>query len=175
MSNSLWTQALQHTRLPCPSRSPGVCSNSCPLSQWCHPPSHPLFPPSPPALNCSQSQGLVQYAGPLHHVAKVLRASASASVLPMNIQGWLPLGLTGLIFLLSKGLSRVFSSTTTQKHQFFNTKPSLWSNSHIHTWLLENHSFDNADFCWKSDSHLFNMLPRFGITFLPRSKFLLIS
>ena len=68
-----------------------------------------------------------------HQRAKSVRALASASVLPMNIQGWLPLGLTGLISLLSKGLSRVFSSTTIQKHQFFVSQPSLWSNSHIHT------------------------------------------
>ena len=66
--------------------------------------------------------------------------SASASVLPMNIQNWFPLGLTGLISLLSKGLSRVFSSTTVQKHKFFSVQPSLWSNSHIHTWLLEKSS-----------------------------------
>ena len=68
-------------------------------------------------------------------------ASASASVVPMNIQDWFPLGLTGLISLQPKGLSRVFANTTVQKHQFFHTQPSLWSNSHIHTWLLEN-SFD---------------------------------
>ena len=67
---------------------------------------------------------------------------ASTSVLPMNIQDWFPLGLTGLISLQSKGLSVVFSSTTIQKHQFFSAQPSLWSNSHIHTWPLENHSFD---------------------------------
>ena len=76
---------------------------------------------------------------------------ASASVLPMNIQGWLPLGLTGLISLQSKGLSRVFSSTTVHKHQFFCAQPSLWSSSHIHTRLLENHSFDYMDFCQQSD------------------------
>ena len=77
-------------------------------------------------------------------------ASASASVLPVNIQGWFPLGLTGLISLLSKGLSRVFfSSTTIQKHQFFGAQPSLWSNSHIHTWLLENQSLDYPDLCWQ--------------------------
>ena len=69
-------------------------------------------------------------------------ASASASVLPMNIQDWFPLGWTGLVFLQSKGLSRVFSSTIVRKHQFFSAQPSLWSNSHIHTWLLENHSLD---------------------------------
>ena len=77
-------------------------------------------------------------------------ASASASVLPVNIQGWFHLGLTGLISLLSKGLSRVFfSSTTIQKHQFFGAQPSLWSNSHIHTWLLVNQSLDYPDLCWQ--------------------------
>ena len=74
-------------------------------------------------------------------------ASASASVLPMNIQGWFPLRLTGLISLLPNGLSRVFSGPTIRRHQFFGTQPSLWSNSHIHTWLLENHSFDHTDLC----------------------------
>ena len=72
---------------------------------------------------------------------------ASASVFPMNIQGWFPLGLTGLIYLLSKGLSQVFSGTAVWKHQFFSAQPSLWSNSHIHIWLLENYSFDYMDFC----------------------------
>ena len=76
-----------------------------------------------------------------------IRASALASVLPMNIQDWFPLGWTGLLFLQSKGLSRVFSTTRVQKHQFFSTQPFLWSNSHIHTWLLKNHSFDYMDLC----------------------------
>ena len=76
-------------------------------------------------------------------------ASASASVLPMNIQGWFPLGLTGFISLLSKGFSRVFSRITIQKHLVL--IPFLWSNSHICTWLLENHSFDYVDLCWQSD------------------------
>ena len=99
-------------------------------------PSHPLSPPSPFALNLSQHQGLFQWVGSLHQVAKVL-VSASTSVLPMNIQGLFPLRLTGLISLQSKGLSRVFSSTTIRKHQFFDTQPCLWSNSHIHAWLLK--------------------------------------
>ena len=95
-----------------------------------------------------------------------LGASASASVLPMNIQDWFPLGLTGLISLLSKGLSRVFSDTTVQKHQFFSAQTYLWYNSHIHTiWT----------FVGKVMSLLFNMLSRFVISFLPRSKYLLIS
>ena len=93
----------------------------------------------------------------------------------MNIQGWFPLGLTGWISLLSKGLSRVFSSTTIEKHQFFGAQASLWSNSHKCTWLLkENHSFDYMDFVSKW-SLLFNMLFRFVIAFLPRIKHLLTS
>ena len=81
-----------------------------------------------------------------------IAAAASASVLPMNIPDWFPLGLTGLISLLFKWPSRVFfSNTTVQKHHFFSTQPSLWSNSHINTWLLENHSSDSMDFCWQSN------------------------
>ena len=79
----------------------------------------------------------------------------SASVLPMNIQGLFPLGLIGLVSLLSKGLSRVFASTTVWKHQFFSTQPSLWSNSHTHTRLLEKHIFDYTDLCQQSDSSAF--------------------
>ena len=86
-------------------------------------PSHPLPPPSPPAFNLSQHQGLFQWVGSLHQVLKVLGASASASVLPRSIQGWFPLGLTDSISLLSNGLSRVFSSTSVRKHRFFGTQP----------------------------------------------------
>ena len=104
-------------------------------------------------------------------------ASASASVLPTNIQAWFPLGLTGLISLLSKGLSRVFSNITVQKHQFFGAQPSLWSNSHIPTWLLEKPQLwlYGRNFVSKVVSLLFNMLSRFVITFLPRSKHIPIS
>ena len=100
-------------------------------------PSHPLSSPSPPAFNLSQHQGLFQWVSSSHEVAKVLEVSAPPSVLPMNIQDWFPLELTNLISLQSKGLSRVFSNTTVRKHQFFSAQSSLWSNSHIHTWLLE--------------------------------------
>ena len=82
-------------------------------------------------------------------------ASASPSDLPMNIQGWFPLGLTGLISLLSRGLSRVFSSTTIQKHKFFGTWPSLWPNYHICICYWKNHSFDNMDLCWQNDVSAF--------------------
>ena len=94
-------------------------------------PSHSLLSPSPPAFNLSQIRVFSNES-----VLRI-RWPASASVLPMNIQGWFPLGLTGLISLQSKGFWRVFSSATIRKHQFFGTLPSLWSDSHIHTWLLE--------------------------------------
>jgi len=127
-----WPHGLQHARFPCPSLSPGIYPNSCPLSQWCHPTISSSVAPSPPVLSLSQLQSL--FEGLLFTSAD---ASASALVLPMNIQSWFPWGLIGLIFLQSKGLSRVFSSTTIQKHQFFGTQPCLWSNFHIHTWQLE--------------------------------------
>ena len=92
--------------------------------------SHPLMPSFPPALNLSQHEGLFQWVNSSHQVAKVLKFQHQS--FQMNIQGWFPLGLTGLISLLSKGLSRVFSSTTVWKHQFLGTQPSLWSNSHLY-------------------------------------------
>ena len=94
-------------------------------------PSHPLSPPSPPAFNLSQHQGFFQSGG------QSIRASALASVFPLNIQDWFALGLTDLICLQSKGLLRVFSSTTVWEHQFFSAQSSLWTNSHIRTILLE--------------------------------------
>ena len=103
-------------------------------------------------------------------------AAASASVLTVNIQGWFPLGVTGLISLQLKCLSRVFSNTTVQKHQFFSAQPTLWSNSHIHTRLLEKTiALTRRTFVSKVTSLLFNMLSRFVTAFLPRSKCLLIS
>ena len=100
-------------------------------------PSHTLSSPSPPAFSLSQHQHLFQWVGSSHQVAKVfIGDSASVSVIPMNIWGWFPLGLTGLI-LLFKGLSRIFSSTTVWKHQFFGAQPSLWSKAHNCSWLLE--------------------------------------
>jgi len=102
-------------------------------------------------------------------------ASASASVFPINIQGWFPLGLTGLISLQSKGLSRVFSKTTVQKHQFIGTQPSLWSNSHPYTTTGKTIVLTIGTFVSKDVSLLFNTLPWFFIAFLPRSRSLLIS
>ena len=128
-----------------------------------------------PSFNLAQHQGLFQWVDSLHQGGQSIWASASASVLPMNIQGWFPLGLTGFISMKSKGLSRVFSSTIIWKHQFFGAQPFLWSNSQISTWLLENHSFHYMDFVSKVMSLLFNPLSRLVIAFLPRSKHLLIS
>ena len=135
VSNSLQPHGLPNTRLSCPSPSPGVCSNSCPSSQWCHPTiSSSVFPFS----SCLQSflaSGAFLMSQLFTSGGKSIRASAS--VLPVNFQDWFPLGLTGWISLKSKGLSRVFSNTTVQKHQFFGTQSSLWSNCHIHTWPQE--------------------------------------
>ena len=129
MSDSLQPYGLQHTRLPCPSPSPGACSSSCLLSRWCHPTiSYSVTPFSscPQSFPASQSFQMSQLSA---SGGQSIGVSASASVLPMNIQDWFPWGLTGLISLQSKRLSRVFSSTTVQKHQFFGTQPSLWFNS----------------------------------------------
>ena len=134
MSNILWPYGLQHARLPCPSPSPRACSNSCRLSQWCHPTISSSVIPFSSCLQCfrgSQSFPMNQL-----FAAGGQSIGASASVLPMNIQGWFPLGLTSLISLLSKGLSKVFSSITVRKHHFFSTQPSLWFNTHIRTWLM---------------------------------------
>ena len=123
MSNSPWPRGLQHARLPCPSPSAGVCSNSCPLSRWCHP-TISSCPPSFPASGYFPGSQLFTSGG------QSIGASASASVHPMSIWRWFPLVLTGLISLQSKRLSRVFFNTTVWKHEFLGTQPSLWSNSH---------------------------------------------
>ena len=137
VSESLRPHGLQHTMFPYPSLSPRVCSNSCPLSQWCHPTiSSSVIPFS----SCRQSfpaWGSFQMSQFFASGGQSIRVSASASVLSMNTQDWFPLRLTGLISLHSKGLSRIFSNNTVQKHQFFSAQLSLWSKSHIHTWLLE--------------------------------------
>ena len=137
MSNSLQSHESQHTRSPCPSPNPGVYSNSCPSRRWCHPAissSVTLFsswPQSLPASGSFPMSQLFSWGG------QNIGVSSSASVLPMNTQDWSPLGWTGWISLQPKGLSRVFSNTTVQKHQFFSAQLSSQSNSHIHTWPLE--------------------------------------
>ena len=174
MTDSLQPRGLQHARLPCLSPSPGVCSNWCPLSWWCQLtlsssispffclqsfPASGSFPVSPIFASCGQS----------------IRASASASVLPMNIHSWSLFGLTGLISLLSKGLSRLISSTTIQKHQFFYGQPSLWTNSQIPflitslTDYWKNHSLSIGSFVGNVICLLFNTPSSSIVTFFPRS------
>ena len=143
MSDFLQLHGLQHARLPCPSLSSWVCSNSNPLSRWCHPTiSSYVIPFSSRLQSFPASESF-----PMSRLFPSGDRSigASASVLPVNIQDWFPLGLTGLISVLSKRFSRVFSNTTIWKHEFFGTQPSLWFNSHIHTWLQKGVIYTNQE------------------------------
>ena len=137
MYDSLQPHGLQHARLPCPSPSPGACSHSCPLSRWYHPTISSFVVPFSSCLHSFPASGTFQISQLFTPGGQSIGVSASASVLPMNIQDWFPLGWTGWISLHSKGFSRVFSNTTVQKHQFFSAQLSSESNAHIHTWLLE--------------------------------------
>ena len=136
MSDSLQPHEPQHPRPPCPFPTLGVYPNPCPLSWWCHPTISSSVIPFSPCLQSFPASGSFPRSQFFASGGQRFGVSSSTSVLPMNIQDWFPLGLTGLISLLSKGLSRVFG-TTVQKQQFFGTQPSLWSNSRIHTGLLE--------------------------------------
>ena len=171
---TLWDpHGLQHTRLPCPSPSPRACSNSCQLGRWCYPtislpvisfssclrsfPSSGSFPMSQFFISGGESIG------------------ASASVLPVTTQNWFPLGMTDLIPLQSNGISRFFSSTTVQKHLFFDMQISLWFNSHPFMTTGKTIALTIQIFVGKVMSLLSNMLSMFVISFLPRDKRLLIS
>ena len=149
MSDSLWPHELQHTRPPCPSPTPGVYPNSCPLSQWCHP---TISSSLTPFSSCPQSfpaKGSFPMSQLFASGGKSIRASAS--VFPVIIQGSFHLGLTGLISLQSKGLSRIFSSTAVWKYQFFGISLLYGSTlTSIHD-CWKNHSFDHTDLCWQSD------------------------
>ena len=125
MSDSLWPHGLQNTRLLCPLSTPGVYSNSYPLSQWGHPTISSSIIPFCSRLQSFPASGSFQMSQLFTSGVQSIGVSASASVLPMNIQDWSPLGWTGWISLLSKGLSRAFSNTTVQKHQFFSAQLSL--------------------------------------------------
>ena len=135
MSDSSRPHGLQHARLPCPSPTPGACSDS--LSQWYHPTSSSSGVPYSSCLQSSPASGSFARSQFFVSDSQSIGILASTSVFAMNIKDWIPLGWTGWISLQSKGLSRVFSNTTVQKHQFFSAHLSLWSNSHIHAWLLE--------------------------------------
>ena len=174
MSDSLRPQRLQHTSLPCSLPSPGVCSYSCPLSQWCHPTissSVTLFSSCPQSFPASGSFPMSQL-----FTSGAQSIGASAPTFPMNIQGWFPLGLTCLIFLLSKGLSRVFSFTTVWRYRFFGVQPSLCPTlSHPYMTTGKTIALTLGTFVSKVISLLFNTLSRLVIAFLPRSKCLWIS
>ena len=171
----LWPHGLQNSWLPCPSLCPTVCSYSCALSRWCHPTisfCQPilLLPSAFPSIRVFSNELALCIRWPN------IRAPASTSVFPINIQVWFLLGLTSLFSLLSKGLSIVVSSTTVQKPQFLGAQSSLWPNSHICTWLLEKiRVLTLQTFFSKLMSLLFNMLSRFIIVLLSRSKHLLVS
>ena len=125
MSDSLRSHGLQHARLLCPSPAPRACSNSCPLSQWCHPTISSSVVPFSFCLQSFPASESFQMSQFFTSGGQSIGISASASVLPMNIQDWFPLGWTGRISLQSKGLSRIFSNTIAQKHQFFGVQLSL--------------------------------------------------
>ena len=127
----------QYARPPCPSPTPGAYPNSCPLSGWCHPITSSFVIPFSSRLQSFPASGSFQMSQLFTSGGQSIGVTASTSVLPMNTQDWSPLGRTGWILVQSKGLSRVFSNTTVQKHQFFSTQLSLQSKSHIHRWLLE--------------------------------------
>ena len=155
MSDYLQPHETQHIRPPCPSQTPGVYSNTCPLSRRCHPAissSVVPFSSCPQSLPASGSFPMSQH---FTWGGQSIGVSASASVLPMNTQEWSALGWTGWISLQSKGLSRVFSNTTVQKHQFFSAQLSSQSNSDIHTWQLEKYSLNQTDLCWQSNVSAF--------------------
>ena len=137
VSNSLSPHGLQHASLPCPSLYPRVRSNSCPSSRWYHLTISSSVAPFSTSLQSFPASGSFPVNQFFVSGGQSIGASASASVLSGNIQGWFHLELSGFISLQCKGLSRVFSNTAVQKHQFFSVQPSLWSNSHIHTWLLK--------------------------------------
>ena len=130
MSDSFQPHGLQHARLPYPPLSPGVCSNSCPLSWWCSLTTSSSAALFSFCLLSFSASGSFSMSWLFASGGQSIEVSASASVLPMNIQCWFPLGLTSLTSFLSKGFPRIFFSTTIQKHQFFSVQPSLWSNSH---------------------------------------------
>jgi len=138
--NPLWPHGLQHTRLPYPSQSPGVCSDSCPLSWWCHPTISSSVVPFSSCLQSFPASGSFQMSQFFTSGGQSAGVSAPASVLPMNIQDWFPLEWTSWISLPSKGLSRVFSNTTVQKHPFFSCLYSPTLTSKYDYW--KNHSFD---------------------------------
>ena len=173
MSDSLQPHGLQHTRLPCPSPTPRACSNSCSSSWWCHPAISFSVVPFSSCLQSFPASG--SFLMSQFFTSGGQSIGASASVFPMNIQDWFPLGFTGLISLQSKGLSRVFSNTPGQKHQFL-VLACLYGPTHASIMTPgKTVALTRWTFVKEMMSLLSNMLSRFVIAFLPRTKHLLIS
>ena len=163
ISDSLQPRGLQHARLPCPSLSPGACPSLCPSSQWCHP---TISSSLAPFFSCPQSFP----ASGSYPMSRLFTSGGecigtSASVLPMNVQSWFLSRLTGFIFLVPIGLSRVFSSTTIQKHQFSDAQPSLWFNAHLYMTFGKTIALTIWIFIDKLMSLFFNTLSRFVNSF----------
>ena len=176
MSDSLRPHGLQHARLPCLPQLQELAQTHVHWVGDAIQTSHPLSFPSPPTHNLSQHQSLFKWSQLSASGGQSIGVSASTSGPPMNIQDWSSLGWTGWISLQSKGLSRAFSNTTVQKHQFFSAQLSSQSNSHIHTWPQgKTIALTRRTFVGKVMSLLLNMLSRLVITLLPRNKCLLIS
>ena len=165
VSDSLWPHGPQHASLPWPSTNPGAYSNSCSSSRWWHPAISSFVIPFSSCPQSCPTSGSFQMSQFFTSGGLSIGVSASASVLPMNSQDWFPLGWTSWISSQSKGLSRAFSNTTVQKHQFFGAQLSLWSNSHIHTWLLEKPHLWLADLCWQSNVSAFKYAIQVGHKF----------
>ena len=172
---TLRLHGLQHARLSSPSPSPAVYLNSCPSSRWCHPTISSSVAPFSSHLQSFPASGSFQMSQFFAPGGQSIGVSALASVLPMNIQDWFPLGWTGWISLQSKGLSRVFSNTTAQKHQILWRSTFLVQLSHPYMTARKTIDLTRWTFVGKVISLLLNMLSRSVITFLPRSKHLLIS
>ena len=166
VSGSLRSHGSQHTRLACPSPTPGAYSNSCPLNQWCHPTISSSVVPFSSCLQSCPASGSFQMSQLFASGGKSIRVSASASVLPMDIQDWFPLGWTGWISLQSKGLSRIFFRSINSLVLSFPYSPTLTS---IHDYWKYHIALTRRAFVGKVMFMLFNMLPRLAITFLSRS------
>ena len=175
MSDSLWPHGLQHTRPPCASPTPGVYSNSCPSSRWCHPAISSSVVSFSSLLQSFVASGSFQMSQLFASGGQSIGVSASTSVLPMTILDWFPLGWIDWISLQTKGLSRVFSNTTVQKHQFFGAQLSIVQLLHPYLTTGKTIALTTWNFVGKAMSLLFNMLSSLVITFLPRSMCLLIS
>ena len=174
MSDSLQPHGLQHARLSCPLPTPGACSNSCPLSRWYHPTISSSVIPFSSCLQSFPASGSFQMSQLFTSGGQSTGVSASASILPMNIQGWFPLGWTGWIYLQFKRLSTVFSNTTAQKHHLLQCS-AFFIVQLSHPYMTTGKTIVLTRWTFVGKVMFFNMLSRLVIAFLPRSKCLLIS